>query len=132
MAKAAMPAMRGAGCASREETAMSKQAIVKLCMGPGGKQSRRSAILGGKVIADYVSTDDSQRYVVIERSVAKAPAAKKAVCAINQMNAKAWADVIMQKPQEQWTDEEVLHIAEMQKVESKRRKPKLDAAVSHA
>ena len=56
---------------------MSKQAIVKLCMGPSnGKQSRRSAILGGKVIADYVSTEDNQRYVVIERSVAKAPAAK--------------------------------------------------------
>jgi len=68
--------MRGAGRASREETAMSKQAIVKLCMGPGGKQSRRSAILGGKVIADYVSTDDSQRYVVIERSVPAKPAAK--------------------------------------------------------
>ena len=54
-----------------------KQAIVKLCMGPSnGKQSRRSAILGGKVIADYVSTEDNQRYVVIERSVAKVPAVK--------------------------------------------------------
>ena len=54
-----------------------KQAIVKLNLGPSnGKQSRRSAILGGKVIADYVSTEDNQRYVVIERSVAKAVAPK--------------------------------------------------------
>lgn len=55
-----------------------KSAIVKLCMGPSnGKQSRRSAILGGKVIADYVSTEDNQRYVVVERTPAKAAVPKR-------------------------------------------------------
>lgn len=49
----------------------SKQKFAKLNLGPAGaKVSRRSAILGGKVVADYVSPDDNQRYVVVECSQA--------------------------------------------------------------
>jgi len=55
-----------------------KQAIVKINLGPAGaKRVRRSPLIGAIIIADEVSPVDNQRYVVIERSVAKAPAAKK-------------------------------------------------------
>ena len=56
---------------------MSRNRIVKLCMGPAeAKKSRRSAILGGTVISDYVDPVDNQRYVVVE-CAKPAVAAKK-------------------------------------------------------
>ena len=54
-----------------------KQAIVKINLGPAGaKRVRRSPLIGAIIIADEVSPVDNQRYVVIERSVAKAVAPK--------------------------------------------------------
>ena len=55
---------------------MSKQGYVKLNLGPAAKLSRRSSTVGGKVIADYIDPTDNQRYVVVERTAAKAPAPK--------------------------------------------------------
>ena len=56
-----------------------KQGFVKLVMPSEGKQSRRSLIQGGTVVADYVK--DNQRVIVVERTAAKAaaPKAKKHV-----------------------------------------------------
>ena len=54
-----------------------KQPYVKLCLGPAGvKAKRKSSILGGTVISDFVSPIDNHRYVVIE--CAKATAEAKA------------------------------------------------------
>ena len=53
---------------------MSRKApYVKLSMGPASPMKRRSPILGGTVVADYVDGKDHQRYIVVECATDVAP-----------------------------------------------------------
>lgn len=57
---------------------MAKQRIRTLMLGPSEKVTARNSHTGMFVIADYVSDEDGQRYLVFERQGTATPSKRKA------------------------------------------------------